>query len=148
MKRMTKRVTNIVVATLVLVMLISMSAFAASCKNPTLKATTGLSGGDCGSGKHGGVIIYVHKGHKLTEVKVDGKKVSLPKAKNENEASKCPTCGEKRVAYNLELKKGTYKIEVKDNLGYWITDYVTVKSGNTCNKDHKTWHKPSDWIFD
>ncbi len=136
MKKMSKKVVKLVVATLAMVMLLSMTAFAASCKNPTLLVTTGLRGSSCGEYNHGAVVIYLHKGHKLTEVKVDGKKVSLPKKKQS--ASQCPTCGAEREVYRLELKKGTYKIEVKDDLGYWITDYVTVK-GKTCNKDHKTW---------
>lgn len=149
MKKMSKKVVKLVVATLAMVMLLSMTAFAASCKNPTLQVTTGLKGSSCKEHNHGAVVIYLHKGHKLTEVKVDGKKVSLPKDKNKCGASKCPTCGAERVAYYLELKKGTYKIEVKDDLGYWITDYVTVK-GKTCNKDHKTWYDKTNagWDFE
>lgn len=110
--------------TFVLVFGNSLISYAVSCKNPTVTVAGKTKTCSCGK-KNEYVTINLHKGHSLKYIKVDGKEVDiLPDCKYSN--GKCKTCSTKIESYDLRLKKGTYKIEVKDNKGYWVTTYVTI----------------------
>lgn len=129
MKRFFKKSTLMLLLSLVLVISSSVTALAVSCKNPTVKADT------CPF-DYGSAAIYLHSGHKLAEVKIDGKKISLKDSQNsrKNNYDKCANCNAKRDEYHIHLSKGKHHIEVKDNKGYWIDTYVNVK------------HKTPKWL--
>lgn len=133
MKKFFNKKIFIMMLTLVMVFAFSITTYAASCKNPTISKpwNAWCRGYSCGA-----VTISVHKGHELKELKVDGKKVAGNYKKYKDYfGEKCKCCGQKLYEYDLLLKKGTYKIEVKDDKGYWVTDYVTIKT-----KGNKNYH--------
>lgn len=91
---------------------------AASHKNPAIW------------GMKGEVQFDIHYGHKVKTVKIDGKTISKSKLIDYGTVMTpgggCKTnCGVKN--YGVKASKGTHKVEVYDNKGYWTISYVTVK---------------------
>ncbi len=118
----------------------TMTTYAVSCKNPTVTSKGKTeSCGYCDK-KTEYITINYHKGHKLKEIKINGEDVYKDNSDCFNTLSysngKCSSCSTKINSVDLKLKKGTYKVEVKDNKGYWVTSYVTIKQTG-CKHSHE-----------
>lgn len=132
MKKITKikKKWVLLIMALVLVVGSSISAYAVSCKNPTV-VSKGKTKECWACGKKVEYVqINLHKGHKIKELKVDGKDILYHQCdcqlRSNYSNGKCKICDSKITTYDLLLKKGTHKIEVKDDKGYWVTTYVTI----------------------
>ena len=83
-----------------------MTVEATSSKNPRFEGQDGFPKG-C-------IISYCAK-HKLTKVTINGKNVSY---------SDYPWAKAGRKNIWIDLKKGSNRIEVRDNKGYWVVFYL------------------------
>ena len=116
MKKIGKRI-------MVLIMVLAISYFctigaeAASVKNPTVKGGKGIVEIGLWSGDFSGEAIHTAK-----SVKIDGKEM-VKKVKYPENVS-----GENyHYIATVSTAKGSHKVEVKDNKGYWVTGWVTVR---------------------
>lgn len=131
---MFKKIKMLVVAVFMGVLLLGVNnvAYAVSCKNPTIKVYQKYGWCRKCDKRNGAIEIYLHYGHEIESLKINGKEIDVL---YEDAAGKCKTCKKNVWVDIVNLKKGTYKVEVRDDKGYWVIQYVTIDTKG-CNHMH------------